>query len=227
MPAAACRLAAALLAAALFAPAAGADGLRRAPLVAFADFSRACGGECRVTVFAGRFLDTNMTDVLLPFDEDFALPWDWRFRDAHMLSLAVSRRLATIGGVFDIEAEAGFGQRFGEEHAAEGWVALYGRWTRFPWNHRLRTTFAVSTGLDYASRVTRAELDRTAFGTGNRLLHYFSPEITVADPDWRRTELVLRFHHRSGGGKVWGDSLLFGGVAEGAQYLKIGLRHRF
>lgn len=192
-----------------------------------APFDRLCAGECRVTLFAGQFLDTNMTDVFLPIDEGFRAPRDWRWREDYMISVALSRRLATIGGVFDIEAEFGLGQRFGEELVTEGWVALYGRWTAFPWNDVIRTSFAVSTGVNYASRVSRAELERSAFGTGNELLHYFSPEITFAHPDWRSTELVLRFHHRSGGGKIWGDIGLFGGVAEGAQYLKLGLRHGF
>jgi hypothetical protein len=197
------------------------------PFLDWAGFGGPCGSDCRATVFAGQFIDTTMSDVFLPFDEGFRAPWDWQWREDWMVSAAFSRRLATIGGSFDIEAEIGLGQRFGEEPVTEGWVALYGRWTAFPWNDTVRTTFAVSTGINYATRVSRAELDRSAFRTGSRLLHYFSPEITFADPDWEHSEIVLRFHHRSGGGKIWGDSPLFGGVAEGAQYLKLGLRHSF
>ena len=49
----------------------------------------------------------------------------------------------------------------------------------------------------------------------------------MAPPSWTRTDLVLRFHHRSGGGQIWGDGALFNGVSEGAQYLKLGIRQHF
>ncbi|MEM9049517.1 MAG: hypothetical protein AAGC92_12450 [Pseudomonadota bacterium] len=197
------------------------------PFWDWAGLSGPCRGDCRVTVFAGQFLDSTMSDVFLPFDSDYTPPWDLRFREDYMLSLALSRRIATVGGRFDIEIEGGLGQRFGEATVTEGWVALYGRWTAFPWNDVVRTSIAVSTGLNYATAIPDAVLQRSAFGTGNRLLHYFSPEFTLADPAWDSTDLVLRLHHRSGGGKIWGDVGPFGGVAEGAQYLKLGLRHRF
>lgn len=185
-----------------------------------------CAGDCRATVFAGQFFDTNMSDVFFPID-GYTPPWDWQFREDYMLSLAFSRRIATVGGAFDIELEAGLGQRFGEALVTEGWVGVYGRWTQFPWNHIVRTSIAVSTGLNYATSVSDAELERSELGDGSRLLHYFSPELTLASPSWESTEFVLRLHHRSGGGKIWGDIGLFNGVAEGAQYLKLGLRHRF
>ncbi|HEU0223110.1 MAG TPA: hypothetical protein VFR34_12985 [Paracoccaceae bacterium] len=192
-----------------------------------AQFQTLCGGECRATLFAGQFLDSNLTDVLLPFDEDFTPPWRWKTAEDYIVAGALSRRLATIGGVFDIEAEIGLAQRFGEEAVSEGWVALFGRWTAFPWNDHVRTSIAVSTGLNYASKASALERAHSATGESSRLLHYLSPELTLASPDWDSTEIVLRFHHRSGGGKIWGETALFGNVAEGAQYWTLGLRHRF
>jgi len=59
------------------------------------------------------------------------------------------------------------------------------------------------------------------------LLHYLAPEITVADPAWESTDLFVRFHHRSGGSQIWGDSLLFNDVSGAAQYWVLGIRRRF
>jgi hypothetical protein len=46
------------------------------------------------------------------------------------------------------------------------------------------------------------------------LLHYFSPELTFADPDNKDFEIVTRLHHRSG---IFG---LFGGVAGGRPFFR-------
>ncbi|MEM6438436.1 MAG: hypothetical protein AAF763_01895 [Pseudomonadota bacterium] len=191
-----------------------------------ASYDALCGGECRATGFVGRFLDTNMTDVFLPIDPDFAPPWQWRMPADHIVSGALSRRLGSFGGVLDLEAEVGLGQRIGEP-ATEVWGALYARWTEFPWNDAVRTSIAISTGLNYASRVTPRERERSAGPEESELMHYLSPEITLAPASWERTDLVLRFHHRSGGGQIWGDGFLFNGASEGAQYLKIGIRRAF
>ena len=83
------------------------------------------------------------------------------------------------------------------------------------------TTFAISTGLNWASDVTDVEQDRANDGEGSRWMHFFSPEFTFALPSRPNTELLLRFHHRSG---------VFGVVSDawgGAQYATVGVRVRF
>ena len=58
-------------------------------------------------------------------------------------------------------------------------------------------------------------------GTASRFLHFFSPEITVADPDNKNLELVLRLQHRSG---IFG---LIDGITSGSTFVTTGIRVRF
>jgi hypothetical protein len=69
--------------------------------------------------------------------------------------------------------------------------------------------------------VTEVEQERAEDDAGSQVMHFFSPEITLAAPSRPNVELVLRFHHRSG---VWG---LVSDAWGGAQYASVGLRVRF
>jgi hypothetical protein len=193
----------------------------------------ACDRNCAVHVSIGRFADEKMSNSfgfsggLLPDAGDYVAPWNYDFENSFLLSGSFSRRVLTVGSWFSAELEAGIGQRFGDMHATELWGAVYLRWHAFPWNNYLRTTIAISTGLNYATQIDELERLRDDNGTGSNLLHYLSPEITFALPEYDDWELVLRFHHRSGGGNVFGDSALFGGVTGASNFPTIGIRHRF
>lgn len=190
-----------------------------------AQFEKVCGGDCYGTLYAGQFVESNMSEIFF-YGEPVA-PWAYRMREDYIVSASLSRRVMTLWDVIDIELEAGLDLRFGEERANEVWGAVYARWTRFPWNGWVRTTFAVNTGLSYADNVTDRERRRSETPKGSRLLHYLAPELTFAAPDWEETQVVLRFHHRSGGRNIWGDTDLFKNVSGGAQYWALGLRQRF
>jgi hypothetical protein len=151
--------------------------------------------------------------------ELFVQPWlaDGEYGFA---AIAVSREVARFYGAFSIELEVGAGGRFGSGYdAAEAWVAGYLRYDDFPWNDVIRTTVAISTGLNVVSDLPPDEAG-DADGE-SKILHYFSPEITFALPDHTNNELVLRWHHRSG---VFG---LFDGVHGGSNIVALGLRHRW
>jgi hypothetical protein len=193
-----------------------------------------CSGHCALYGFWGRNTSTSMTSI---FGLDnagrfapqrFVAPWNWRWHDASIAGGAASRRLVSfLGGVTDLEGEVGVGQRFGAMSETEVWAALFLRWTWFPWHAYLRTTIAISSGLNYASGVPELERMRDSNRRGSRLLHYFSPEMTFAlpqDPQW---ELVARLHHRSGMRILFGDVALFNGVDGGAHFMTLGLRWRF
>jgi len=166
-----------------------------------------CDDNCGVAVYGGPQITTHMATV---FDSR-PLPWTWKSGSSGIVGGTFSRRLATLWGVIDVEPEIGVAKRFGDLHQDEVWGALYFRWTKFPWNDYLRTTLAVSTGLNYATV------------TGNHstpLLHYFSPEVTFALPSYPHEELLVRFHHRS---SIW----IFKQRDPGWQYMTVGIRHRF
>ena len=108
---------------------------------------------------------------------------------------------------------------FHPERAGEVWGAVYFRFDGFPWNGFVYTTAAVSTGLDYISKLPPAET-RPGDSTSH-VLHYFSPEITFAHPQYKQHELIFRYHHRSG---VFGT---FNNVWGGSNVLALGYRYRY
>jgi hypothetical protein len=141
----------------------------------------------------------------------------------YLIAGDLSRRLGRVYDHFIFEAEVGAGYRF-PVHATEGWTALYLRYDGFPWNHILFTTAAINTGLSYVNKVSDVEMDAGSDRgnpNGSRLLHYLGPEITFAAPQYRNSELVMRWHHRSG---VFGT---FNGVWGGSNVVTVGFRQRF
>lgn len=98
----------------------------------------------------------------------------------------------------------------------EAWAAVFFRWTQFTRNSIVRTSLAVSNGLNWATSVHQQEEDLAGIPGGSRLLHFLSPEITFALPQAPNWELLLRFHHRSGdGGFLLGKAEILNGVSGG------------
>lgn len=176
-----------------------------------------CDGDCAVAIYGGNYVQNSMSQVLLTGPE---LPVTWDYREDHFVGTTVSRETGQLWR-FRLEPEIGIGRRFGQQSATEVWGALFFRYRGFPWDDRLTTTIAFSTGLNWASEVTEIEQDRARDGEGSNLMHYFSPEVTFALPRAPNTELMFRFHHRSGVFGIVSDA--FGG----AQYGTVGLRVRF
>jgi hypothetical protein len=180
-----------------------------------------CAGNCAVALYGGPYVDKSMAQVLYQ-EPELPFSWDYRGSDG-IVALAFSRHAATLFGRIDLEPEIGIGQRLGRQTETELWAALYARWRGFPWDRVVTTTFAVSTGLNYATGISDVEREKAEDkgNSGNRLLHFFSPEITFALPDRPEIELLFRFHHRSGANGLVGDP---GG---GSHYGTVGLRWRF
>ena len=192
--------------------------LAAAPAAADMRLLAPCDGDCAVAVYGGTYVENSMERILLTDPEP---PWTWDYRDDHILALTLSRQVATLGRGFTVEAEVGLGKRFGRQSETEVWGAAYLRYRSFPWDRFLVTSVAVSTGLNYASDISDVERNRARDDTGDRLMHFFSPEITFALPEAPDREILFRLHHRSG---------VFGLVSDawgGVQYGSIGIRYRF
>mgnify|MGYP001821854451 CR=1 FL=1 len=174
-----------------------------------------CSGDCLATVAVGRYVETSMTDI---FFDPKPVPWDWDYGDITFASLTFGRKLADYGRFISLEPEVGLGRRFGDADEYEFWGALYVRWNPFPWDHIIDTSIAISTGVSYASQNNELEEDRAKSNAS--FLHYFSPEITLAAPGDSSVSFVIRLHHRSGAGGLFGES-------GGFQYLMFGLRAYF
>lgn len=177
-----------------------------------------CAGDCAVTFYGGTLVQTPMWEI---FVTKHQMPWQWNWRSSYLVAGAASRELVAYRDWVALEAEVGAGKRFGFLNEGEFWGALYLRWKLFPWNDYVRTTVAVSTGLNYATEVPPFERYRTR-GPGSRLLHFLSPEITFGLPSMPDLDLVLRFHHRSGA-----ELGFFNHTSGGAQYGTAGIRYRF
>ncbi|MBO6508168.1 MAG: hypothetical protein JJ979_06740 [Roseibium sp.] len=196
------------------APQAGASDLAERPGVED-ELATAIASEqerlWNVMLFGGPLSSGSLEDVLL-FKSDY--------EDAGFVGLALGREVYS-NDWFSIEFEGGIGQMFGDSRGAQVWGAGYARWHRFPWNNTLRTTIAVSIGLNYSFRDLRFERQSAAPDDAKKLLHYFSPEVTFALPEYEQTELVFRIHHRS---SVYG---LFDCRNCGSNTPTIGVRYRF
>ena len=176
--------------------------------------------EWAVTILGGVLNRANFSKTLFT-------PWTSSFDDTQLLSGMVSRRVyefgqdSLLGPYWFIDWEVGAGQRFGNSTATELWTALYFKYDGFPWPNTIYMTAGVSTGVNYATSTSDHEVRKSGNGTGTNLLHYFSPEITFANPDNKDFEIVARLHHRSG---VFG---LFDGVDGGSTFLSVGFRRHF
>jgi hypothetical protein len=131
---------------------------------------------------------------------------------------------ACLGGFGDdltIEAEIGGARRFGIDNFGEVWTALYLRYDGLPWNDAVYTTIAVNTGLSLLMEKSDFEVEPVSNQHSSRLLHYLAPEITIASPENKDRELVLRLHHRS---SLYG---LFDDFNSGSTFISAGVRIRF
>ena len=209
-----------LVGAAQASPLAGANGFH------FSDPTSSCQSDCAFSLYAGRFLDTSMKEVFGL--NGFTPPQKWRWGNSSFVGMTFGRPILRYSDLFAVELEVGAGKRFGALTSTEVWGAIYFRWTKFPWNHIVRTSMAVSTGLNYAPHLDAIENARTEnAGRGSHLLHFLSPEITFGLPSRPDIDVFLRLHHRSGGGKIFGPVAIFKGAGGGAQYGVVGVRTRF
>ena len=152
------------------------------------------------------------------------MPWSGDYGDNYFVGGAVSRRLGRIAPDWIVDLEVGAGYRFKQVNAPETWAAAFLRYDGFFWNRYLYTTAAISTGLSYVTRVSDIEKDAGSdrgSPNGSKVLHYLAPEFTFALPERRDSELVIRFHHRSG---AFGT---FNGVWGGSNVVTVGFRQRW
>ncbi|MDB5572020.1 MAG: hypothetical protein JWN93_3203 [Hyphomicrobiales bacterium] len=184
-----------------------------------------CNDDCYFSLYSGRYLKSEMTNAF--GIQKFEPPNRWRYGDSGLIAATFARPLYAYGDLFRGEVELGVGKRFGALSAFEHWGALYFRWLWFPWNTVLRTSIAVSTGLNYTPTLDAIETARVNNGgRGARLLHFLSPEITFGLPQNKDINIFVRYHHRSGGRNyVMGKSEIFNDAAGGAQYLVFGIRY--
>jgi hypothetical protein len=99
---------------------------------------------------------------------------------------------------------------------------MMARWSNFPWNKTIRTTFGLGGGLSYATPIPSLEKQSDESNPDyENLMHYMAVEATFALPNHKDWQLVYRLHHRSG---AFG---LMQGENSGTTAVEIGIRHYF
>ena len=168
-------------------------------------------------IFAGSSVaDGKLRDIAVA-------PWTGSWGDDTLLGGAAGYRLARFWRFFMLDAELGGAYRFGDTEGGEFWAAAYVRYDGFPWTNYLYTTFGLSMGPNYVTRLPQVERGTDARPEPNQshVLNFFSPELTFALPSRPDREIAIRYMHRSG---IFGT---FNGVYEGANSLVVGYRMRF
>ncbi|WP_305044735.1 hypothetical protein [Geoalkalibacter sp.] len=140
------------------------------------------------------------------------------YQDSYLGVLALSREFARTGASLGWEGEGQIGKYFGRQSHFEYNALVVARWHRFPWNHKVDTTFALGEGISWATRTPK--LEARNHEKTSQLLNYLLFELTLAPPH-SRLYLSGRIHHRSG---VFG---LYNGVRGGSNFLGMGLGYRF
>ena len=192
------------------------------------NFFGPCRGDCAISLYGGKEVTTSMERIFFVKYPPKLLP-DWNWRGTYIAAATFSRRLVSFMDVLSIEPEFGIGQRFGQMHATEFWGVFNIRWIAFPWNNYIKTSIGLADGLSVTTKVDSKERllnNRKVVGnklvfTGSNVMNFFTPELTLALPQYPDYELLFRFHHRSG---VYG---LINDTHAGAQFYTVGLRARF
>ena len=97
-------------------------------------------------------------------------------------------------------------------------AAILHRWSDWPWDGLIHTSFAVGAGLSYATRVPYLERTGKPGPDATRLLFYMALEFEAIPNGTERWSVYGRIHHRSG---VFGT---FNNVHGGSDHVGIGVR---
>jgi hypothetical protein len=140
------------------------------------------------------------------------------FKDSHIITVALARRIGTYGDKASFEIEGQIVKHFNFQTHWELNALVAARWEAFWWDHVLDTSVAFGLGPSYAT--DKPEIEIINDGDTARFLIYWMFELAVALPDYPRAAVITRVHHRSNA---------FGWVADngGSNALAVGLKLRF
>ena len=164
-----------------------------------------------LNIYGGRMTDNSIDDFV---DNIPGLD----FEDSYLLTLALARRIATVGELASFEVEGQIVKHFDQQDHWEFNALLTARWEAFFWDKYLDTSFAVGAGPSYATHVPEIEVQRS--GGSERLQVYMMVELEFTLSSHPNVAVITRVHHRSNA---------FGTVAdEGtSNALAFGLKFRF
>jgi hypothetical protein len=120
-----------------------------------------------------------------------------------------------------LEIDGTLAQQFGVASLNEFAIAPVLRWSGFPWNGTLPTSFRFGP-LGFSHTTTVSPLERGPSGEGSRNLNFLLIELTFSRPQARAEEVFVRLHHR-----CTINDLLNNYGANGQDFLALGYRRFF
>lgn len=164
------------------------------------------------SLYAGKYTADPLPDHIL-------LIQPITFENAWISVVTYGRTLARPSASRRWEGEVQFGvHHSGVQDHVEADVALLHRWSDWPWDGLIKTSFALGGGLSYASEVPYLEATGKPGADATRLLFYMALEFEAVPAGTERFSVFGRIHHRSG---VFGT---FNGVHGGSDHVGIGVR---
>jgi len=163
-----------------------------------------------VSIYGGPHTDENIAEIAT-FNADTS-------NHNYIVVGALAREIYRYRQWLSFELEGNVGKYLGPRDDQWAFAGLMlGRWHAFPWDRYIDTSFAMGAGLSLNSDVTQIERDRDDHA--QRLLGYLAFEFTLGLPQYPRSDLMFRVHHRSGARGLIGESV--------SNYLCVGLKFAF
>jgi hypothetical protein len=144
------------------------------------------------------------------------------FLEHYLVALTASKTLWRSASLpLSLEIDGMVGLQRGSASLGEIAVAPALRWSGFPWNESVHTSFSVAPlGISYTTSVSPLELGKD--GRGSRTLSWLFLEVALSRPSDRSNEFFMRLHHRCA---VYDKLNDFG--ANGEDFFVLGFRRRF
>lgn len=163
------------------------------------------------SLFTGKYTASGLPDEIL-------MNRPIEFEDAWITVVNYGRHLSPPTAARRWEAELQFGVHRGVQDHFEVNSALIHRWSDWPWDGLIDTSFAIGAGLSWAGEVPALEAQGKPGTDATRTLLYLVLEFEAMPGHTRRWSVYGRIHHRSG---VFGT---FNGVHGGSDHVGIGVR---
>lgn len=170
----------------------------------------AADGTWFVGIYGAQSTEDTLKDIPI-FNADYV--------DSRLLTFFLGKRFWTYKDYLGLEAEGQAVHHWGEQDHSEFNALLSLRWFKFPWDHRVDTSFAVGDGISYATEYPEIEVEK--MDDPSKTLNYLMFEFDFKMPDFPNWSAIFRIHHRSG---VFG---LFNGVVGGSNAVGIGIKYSF
>lgn len=143
------------------------------------------------------------------------------FEDSYLVSLAISKKIASYEEYVDFEIEGQAVKHFGDQdHWEFNGLPFVIRWYPMPWDKYIDTNMAFGAGLSYALRTPA--LEARDIPDSPKLLGYLLFELTFLPHRTSPWRVVLRLHHRSGANGLFGKD-----KRDGSNALGFGVRYNF